>query len=354
MAETGNKSTTMVGISFAALLCAASLATAVPTALQKRQTHMHSSGLSMSEEFAASFELHESCNHTEANQLRFAFEETATLAAHARDHVSRMGNNSAIYRKYFGDFPPFEVIGAFEMVLNGDKSSLLFRCDDPDRNCATTGMTSQPLLAIVQNSYALTTRIDYAGHWRGENASLETVICARSFEERRELSQVCALGYNIAESSRLIFWASDMLHRLFHLPPIGYGYIEHFADGYEEIVTAAANGNADITHDTDALQYFALDAWAYDIANPGEGCPGPAHDEAETHSMSEMHSMSETSTVSGAASATPEASEVSFEDDFKLMGKLTRIGLSHSQRRRSSLHLKAARDKPFQTSGGGI
>ena len=161
---------------------------------------------------------------------------------------------------------------------------------------------------------------------------METVICAKSFEERRELAQVCALGYNVAESSRLIFWASDMMHRLFHLPTLGYGYIEHFADGYEEIVTASENDNEQITHDTDALQYFALEAYAHDIAVPGEGCPGPAlEDLPETESSSSSSSspsstmaetMAETmvsSTVMStqeeeeSASATAEAGEVSLQ-----------------------------------------
>lgn len=86
------------------------------------------------------FQLHESCNETQTNQLRFAFEETAILAAHARDHVLRFGNESEVYQKYFGGYPPFEIVGAFSMVVNGDKADLLFRCDDPDGNCAANGM----------------------------------------------------------------------------------------------------------------------------------------------------------------------------------------------------------------------
>ena len=85
------------------------------------------------------FTLHESCNHTETNQLKFAFEETDILAAHARDHVLRFGNESAVYQKYFGAYPPFEVIGAFSMIIDGDKRGLIFRCDDPDGNCQSTG-----------------------------------------------------------------------------------------------------------------------------------------------------------------------------------------------------------------------
>ena len=116
-------------------LHALTLAAATPTILQKREDHLHSSSTSWSDGAITEFEFHESCNQTQINQLKFAFEETEKLAAHARDHVLRWGNESAIYRKYFGNNPPFEVIGAFSMIVDGDKAGLPFRCDDPDGNC---------------------------------------------------------------------------------------------------------------------------------------------------------------------------------------------------------------------------
>lgn len=78
------------------------------------------------------------------------------------------------------------------------------------------------------------------------------------------------------ESSRLLFWASDLLHRLYHLPEIGQGYIDHYAEGYEGIIEAAAANATNSTRDSDGLQYFALEAYAYDIILPGQGCPGPS------------------------------------------------------------------------------
>ena len=107
-----------------------------------------------------------------------------------------------------------------------------------------------------------------------------------------------------------------MIHRFFHLPSIGYGYIEHYLDGYEEIIEEAASGHPNTTHDSDVLQYFALDAWAYDIAVPHQGCPGPATVEPESgvspasephiHMASETHADMTSIVVSAAA----EASEV--------------------------------------------
>ena len=49
------------------------------------------------------YPIHPSCNVTETNQLRAALHEMEKLVEHAKEHVLRWSNNSAIYRKYFGD-----------------------------------------------------------------------------------------------------------------------------------------------------------------------------------------------------------------------------------------------------------
>lgn len=97
---------------------------------------------------------------------------------------------------------------------------------------------------------------------------------------------MCALGYNVAESPTNTFWASDLLHRLYHMPAIGWEYIEHFADDYEEVVELALSENTTSTRDSDTLQYFALEAWAYDIAVPGVGCGEESHSDAVSSSSS--------------------------------------------------------------------
>jgi hypothetical protein len=47
------------------------------------------------------------------------------------------GNNSEIFRKYFGNGPTSPPVGWFSKVVSGNKAGVIFRCDDPDRNCAT-------------------------------------------------------------------------------------------------------------------------------------------------------------------------------------------------------------------------
>ncbi|KAJ5185003.1 hypothetical protein N7491_007129 [Penicillium cf. griseofulvum] len=208
------------------------------------------------------FPIHSSCNATQRRQIEIGLNETITLAEHAKDHILRWRNESEIYRKYFGDRPSMEAIGAFDVVVNGDKKNVLFRCDNPDGNCALKG---------------------YAGHWRGVNGTDETVICDLSYQTRRSLSTMCGLGYTVSESETNTFWAADLLHRLYHIPAFGQNWIDHFADGYEEVMDLAKKNATLSTHDSETLQYFALEVYAHDIAVPGIGCPGVQHKHDEPH-----------------------------------------------------------------------
>lgn len=86
--------------------------------------------------------IHESCNATERALLNKGLDDAATLAAHAKDHVLRFGNSSAMFQKYFGTAPSAEVVGWYDKIANGDRSRFKFRCDDADGNCVLPGMSS--------------------------------------------------------------------------------------------------------------------------------------------------------------------------------------------------------------------
>jgi hypothetical protein len=86
---------------------------------------------------------------------------------------------------------------------------------------------------------------------------------------------MCALGYNVAESETNTFWASDLMHRLYHMPSFGEGAVGHYSEDYQDMLEIAEHNATLSTRDSDALQYFALEVYAYDIAVPGVGCPGP-------------------------------------------------------------------------------
>ncbi|CAK1354234.1 Major allergen Asp f 2 [Cercospora beticola] len=294
-------------LTFATALVAALAVSAAPTGEQnlKRQAPFSSTQQPWNAGAVNEFRIHNSCNASQTAQLRQGLSEAIVLAQHAKDHINRWGNESTIYRKYFGSAPTAEAIGALDIVVNGNKANSVFRCDDPDGNCA-----NMPT---------------WGGHWRGNNATHETVICPTSFFERRPLSTVCAWGYNVRESSRLLFWASDLLHRMYHLPEIGQGYIDHYAEGYEGIIEAAASNSPNTTRDSDGLQYFALEAYAYDIIAPGEGCPGPsgppntssssAAAPAATSSAASMTSSAATTATSTAAAAASTGSADSADSD---------------------------------------
>ncbi|KAK4089944.1 hypothetical protein PCL_05659 [Purpureocillium lilacinum] len=207
-----------------------------------------------SEGWKPSFNIHQSCNSTLRAQLQQGLDEAVQVAQHARDHLLRWGNRSEFTQKYFGNSSSATPIGWYDRIIAADKTGMLFRCDDPDRNCET--------------------QKNWAGHWRGSNATTETVICPLSFQIRRPLSAVCNLGYTVAGSKLNTYWATDLLHRLLHVPTISEGIVDHFAEDYAGILELAKTKSDKSGIDSNALQYFAIDVWAYDIAAPGIGCTG--------------------------------------------------------------------------------
>ncbi|KAK8108084.1 uncharacterized protein PG998_010097 [Apiospora kogelbergensis] len=197
--------------------------------------------------------IHESCNATERALLKKGLDDAATLAAHAKDHVLRFGNSSAMYQKYFGTAPSAEVVGWYDKIASGDRSRFKFRCDNVDGNCVLPG---------------------WGGHWRGENGTDETVICPLSYTTRKPLEGMCGYGYTVATGALSFYFGSDLIHRLLHMPSVGEGVAEHFADSHAECLKLAHENPAEAVRNSHTLQYFALDAYAFDIALPNEGCSG--------------------------------------------------------------------------------
>jgi hypothetical protein len=91
------------------------------------------------------------------------------------------------------------------------------------------------------------------------------------------------------------------MHRLYHVPAVGQAYVDHFADGYDEVIALAKSNGTESTHDSEALQYFALEAYAFDIAVPGVGCAG----ESKGHDHGHDTGSASTSTSSSSATTTP-------------------------------------------------
>lgn len=233
--------------------------------------------------FVDSWEIHSSCNATNRNQLERAFQDTIAVAQHAREHILRYGNSSEIFKTYFGQAASAEPMGWFDKIANGDKTGLLFRCDDIDGNCKNPG---------------------WAGHWRGENGTDETVICDLSYTSRLYNDQICSRGYTVAGSKTAETWAGDILHRIMHTTKGGEDVTGHYADTYQDCVELGKKDPAKAVRNSASLRYFALHAWAYDIAVPGVGCLGtPAEEKKKEEPKATSASSSAASTPTKAAPA---------------------------------------------------
>lgn len=115
---------------------------------------------------------------------------------------------------------------------------------------------------------------------------------------------MCGMGYTVAGSPTNTFWATDLLHRVLHIPAISEEIVDHYAEDYADALRQAKEEPEKSGHDSDVLQMFAVDAWAYDIAAPGIGCTGEMEEEEEAESEAAS------STSSSAPSATSGADSV--------------------------------------------
>lgn len=156
----------------------------------------------------------------------------------------------------------------------------------------------------------------------------------------------------MAEGETNIYFGSDLLHRLYHMPAFSDSHVDHFAEDYAEVLELAKTNETYATHDSDTLQYFALDVYAFDIVVPGIGCPGTLA-EATNSSMSTTAPTpyqspptsvagTPTSTTTGAPDSVTDAPQVSqsHQDSVQVNANwLSTLGLPHPCRRASTLRL---------------
>jgi len=157
--------------------------------------------------------------------------------------------------------------------------------------------------------FLLTYIPEWAGHWRGSNASDETVICELSYTSRWNLNALCGYGYTVAGGKLASFFASDLIHRLFHTDKIGEKTVFHYADSYQECEELAKSEPELAVRNAHTLQYFALDVYAYDISVPGQGCTGKPVEEEETEAAAASSSSASSSATSSAASSSTSSAE---------------------------------------------
>jgi hypothetical protein len=128
-------------------------------------------------------------------------------------------------------------------------------------------------------------------------------------------------GYDVANGATNFYWASDLVHRLLHIPKVGEGIVEHYGDAeeYPKVLALATSDPELAVRNSDTLQYFALEVYAHDIAVPGVGCPGTYTSTADDDShaaptttsglpsstATEVPPATTTSTADGAEACTP-------------------------------------------------
>ena len=112
---------------------------------------------------------------------------------------------------------------------------------------------------------------------------------------------MCGHGYTVSGSETNFYFASDLLHRLYHVPKIGEETVEHYAGDYKECLKLAETNPEKTVRNSDSLQYFALEAYAFDIAIPGEGCVGKSESQPTSTSIPTTTEVSTPTTTSDAA-----------------------------------------------------
>ncbi|BGP39778.1 Prenylated Rab acceptor protein 1 [Rhodotorula kratochvilovae] len=250
----------------------------------------------------ADVQIHESCSPSQTAYLRNGLDEMKRIAEHAHDRILTLGEEDPLYIKYFGTASSAAASGLYAQIVWGSKPGVLLRCDNPDGNCEQT-----------------TAAGPWAGHWRGKNATEETVICAPTYTDRLHLSSLCWDGNEIGVASNSQWLATDLLHRMMHIPSITYNKVEHAADTYPGVLELAASNNSAAAYNQATFQLYAIDAYAQDVAYPPNGCVGaeahiPTEEDSHDHGAATSSTAAASATVPaevtvGAASATSSAAE---------------------------------------------
>lgn len=143
-------------------------------------------------EYSADVELHSSCNATQQRMLKQALGEMNEVTSFAIEYLEHNGAQDEVFTTYFGTEPEAypTVIGAYKALLSANKKGALIRCDDPDGNCHQDG---------------------WRGHYRGQNATTETVICDSSYTDRLFNSAFCMFGFQLAKDKPSTYWSIDLM-----------------------------------------------------------------------------------------------------------------------------------------------
>ncbi|KAI5478172.1 hypothetical protein MNV49_005339 [Pseudohyphozyma bogoriensis] len=198
----------------------------------------------------------DSCDITQKRLIGDGLSEALTLLDHARAHLRRFGNDT-IFTDWFGkDADPNTALGLYDRLVDGDKSNLVFRCDDVSNLCNSSTYGVIP-------GYFVPTDKD------------QTVVCPTYFNKKPELQNMCNQGQTLVKNGSELTQGAWFVHRLLHTPTASGGRLSDVVDTVAEALELAAGVNqTQALYSIHSVQYYALDTYAFDILLPGVGCRG--------------------------------------------------------------------------------
>lgn len=193
----------------------------------------------------------ENCNATQVKMINKYYQDLLEVASVARAHLISDGVDEAFEHWFGEDGNPLTVLGVIDNIVQGDKTGVLYRCDDIEGSCASHPTT-------------------YPGYHR-VNASQETVLCDLFFTSKRPLEEMCVIG-NITTVTPKKFAGIDLFHRFLHIDSINKGFIAEYVEDMDELVYYAENNSSYAVINTDNILYYLAETYALELT-PG-GCLG--------------------------------------------------------------------------------
>lgn len=196
-------------------------------------------------------EIYHTCNSTNARMINAGLKDSLEVSSYAKKRLLEYGSEDEIYQRWFGDGSIYTVVGVLDWLVESNKDSLLYRCDDIDGQCAEHS--------------------NYPGYHRGD-VSGETVICDLFYTSKKPLFNMCYLG-TLADVHPKTYAGIDLLHRYLHIPVMnGDGYIEEYVEELEDILDYAQHNSSYAVRNVDSYLYYIADA--YSNAVVAGGCLG--------------------------------------------------------------------------------
>lgn len=183
----------------------------VPASLAQNTTEYQ-----WNEGFQYNYYISSTCNTTNANLITIGQNQGLEVAQHARVFLLHYGNYSDTFIKYFGFSPSYAPLGVYDSIANGDRSHLLYTCEDVENKCSTIGHSG----IYIHNPDNIT-------------------ICDKAYFNRLYNDQICTQGYTVDGSDPTTTVAGQYIEYLLSTGKFGGMDLHHYDDTYEGVLKLA-------------------------------------------------------------------------------------------------------------------